>query len=169
MSRHAENRWKIRVTTVFSAELWLTMRNGFISTTQNFEGVIHYELIPNNRTIDADLYCAQLGRMYANLSRKYPSLVNGKQVLLQQDNAKLHTARRTKEKIKELDAIELFLHQAYSPDLAPSDYHLFRSMAHFLRGRRFDSLEHVEVWCREFFNSKVKEWYWRGIKQLDDR
>ena len=35
-------------------------------------------------------------------------------------------------------------HPAYSPDLAPSDYHLFRSMAHFLRGRRFENDEQVE-------------------------
>ena len=135
----------------------------------NFEGIIHHELVPNSRTIDADLYCAQLDRMYAELSRKYPALVNRKRVLLQQDNARPHTARKTKEKIKELDAIELLPHPAYSPDLAPSDYHLFRSMAHFLRGRSFDSVEQVEAGCLQFFKSKDKEWYRRGIKQLAER
>ena len=135
----------------------------------NFEGVIHFELVPNGRTIDADLYCAQLDRMYAALRRKYPALVNRKRALMQQDNAKPHTARQTKEKIKELDGIELLPHPAYSPDLAPSDYHLFRSMAHFLRGRSFNNLDDVEHGCREFFASKAKEWYRQGIKQLADR
>ena len=81
----------------------------------NFEGVIHYELVPNNRTIDTDLYCAQLDRMYAELSRKYQALINRKRLLLKQDNTKPHTTRRTKEKIKELDAIELVPHSAYNP------------------------------------------------------
>ena len=133
------------------------IQEDFIAIWWNFEGVIHFKLVPNNRTIDADLYCAQLDRMYAELSRKYPELVNQNRVLLQQDNAKPHTARRTKEKIKEIDTIKLLPHPAYSPDLVPSDYHLFRSMAYFLRGRGCNNLEQVEAGCREFFNSKEKE------------
>jgi len=127
------------------------------------------ELVPNNRTIDVDFYCARLNRIYSELSWKYPALVNRKRVLLQQDNAKLDTARRTKEKITELDAIELLSHPGYISDLTPSNYHLFRSMAHFLRTRRFDNLEQVEAGSREFFNSKDKQWYRHGIKQLVDR
>jgi len=57
-------------------------------------------------------------------------LTNRKSVLFQQDNVKPHTANRTAEKIVELEGIELLPHPAYSPDLAPSDYYLFRS-AHF--------------------------------------
>lgn len=144
-------------------------RKALLCVWWNFEGVIHFELVPNGRTIDADLYCAQLDRMYAKLAQKYPALVNRKRVLLQQDNAKPHTARQTKEKIKNLDAIELLPHPAYSPDLAPSDYHLFRSMAHFLRGRNFNNLNDVENGCRTFFASKNKEWYRSGIAQLADR
>lgn len=135
----------------------------------NFEGVIHFELVPNGQTIDADLFCAQLDRMYEKLGEKYPALINRKRVILQRDNAKPHTARRTQEKIKNLEAIELLPHPAYSPDLAPSDYHLFRSMAHFLRGRSFNNLGEVENGSREFFASKNKDWYCSGIKQLAHR
>jgi histone-lysine N-methyltransferase SETMAR len=60
-------------------------------------------------------------------------LANRKRVLLQQDNASPHTARKTKETLRELDDIKLLLHPAYSLDLAPSDFHLFWAMAHFLR------------------------------------
>jgi len=34
---------------------------------------------------------------------------------------------------------EVLSHPAYSPDLAPSDYHLFLSMDHVLAERHFDS------------------------------
>ena len=68
----------------------------------NFEGVIHFELVPEGLAINADLYSQQLERMYAALGERYPALVNRKRVLLQQDNARPHTARSTQEIIAEL-------------------------------------------------------------------
>lgn len=135
----------------------------------NYEGVIHFEVVPNNRSIDSELYSAQLDRMHTALAQKYPALVNRKRVLLQQDNAAPHTSKRTKEKLQELDSIELLPHPAYSPDLAPSDFHLFRSMAHFLRGRKFSNIDQVETACQEFFDSHDKKWYQNGIEQLAER
>ena len=41
----------------------------------------------------------------------------------------------TTDKIEDFGGIELLPHSPYSSDLAPSDYYLIRSMAHFLRGR----------------------------------
>jgi len=87
--------------------------------------------------------------MYEKLKEKYPSLTNLKRVLLQQDNAKPHPA--------------------YSPDLAPSDYYLFRSMAHFLCGRSFSNVKDAEITCLEFFSSKSKDWYLKGIQELSER
>uniref|UniRef100_A0A1I7S2B3 Saposin B-type domain-containing protein n=1 Tax=Bursaphelenchus xylophilus TaxID=6326 RepID=A0A1I7S2B3_BURXY len=112
------------------------------------------------------LYYAPLNRMYAAIGKKYPDLINRTRVPLQQDSAKPRTAKQTKEKIKTLDAIELLSHPANSLDFVSYDYHLFRSMAHFLRGRSFNDLDDVEDGCREFFASKKKEWYRSGIEQL---
>ena len=50
-----------------------------------------------------------------------------------------HTSKRTKKEIEELEGYEIMPHPAYSPDLAPGDYHIFRSMAHFLVGRKFNN------------------------------
>jgi histone-lysine N-methyltransferase SETMAR len=134
------------------------------------EACIQLRANPNDeRFLNAELYSQQLERMYAALGERYPALVNRKRVLLQQDNARPHTAHITQEKIEELEGIELMPHPAYSPDLAPSDYHLFRSMAHFLRGRRFDNDQQVEEACREFFASKEPAWYRRGVEQLAER
>jgi histone-lysine N-methyltransferase SETMAR len=130
----------------------------------NFEGVIHFQLVPNSRAIDAELYFVQLDRMYAEFSRKYPALVNSRRVLLQQGNA-----RKTKGKLQELDATELLPHPAYSPDLAPSDFHRFRAMARFLHGRSFKTIGDVEMGCNEMFASKDKAWYSRGIELLAEK
>ena len=146
-------------------------RKAMLCVWWNFEGVIHFELVPEGLAINAELYSQQLERMYENaaLGERYPALVNRKRVLLQQDNARPHTAHLTQEKIAELEGIKLLSHPAYSPDLAPSDYHLFRSKAHFLHGQRFGNDEQVEEACREFFASKEPAWYRRGIEQLAER
>ena len=69
-------------------------------------------------------------------------------------------------KIQGLGGIELLPHPAYSPELAPSDYHLFRFMAHFLRGR---NSENIEVGLTEFFASKIRERYRRGKINIGER
>lgn len=135
----------------------------------NFEGVIHHEFVPDGCSMNSELYCEQLERLYAKLSERYPALINRKGVLFQQDNARPHTSRRTKEKFTELHGFELLPHPPYSPDLAPSDYYLFRSMAHFLQGKKFDNFAEVENAVQEFFDSHPKEWYQRGIEQLASR
>ena len=48
-------------------------------------------------------------------------------VILLHDNARPHTARLTLETVKHL-GLEVLPHPPYSPNVAPSDYHLFGPM-----------------------------------------
>ena len=74
----------------------------------NFQGVIHWEFVPNGRAVNAELYSQQMERIGEILIRRYPALINRNIVLLQQDNAKLHNAQTTTTtKIQELGGIEL--------------------------------------------------------------
>jgi histone-lysine N-methyltransferase SETMAR len=125
--------------------------------------------VPDGHTINAEVYSQQLEKMYTVLLVKYPALVNRKCVLLQQDNARPHMVKKTLQKIEELEGIELLPHPAFSPDLVPSDYHLFRSMAQFLRGKKFQSVVDVEVVVEEFFASKDKEWFYQAFKELAEK
>jgi hypothetical protein len=90
-------------------------------------------------------------------------------VLLQQDNSCPHTVKKTLQKIKELEGIELLPYPAFSPDLEPSDYCLFCSMAQFLRDKKFQSVADVEVAVQEFFASKNKEWFYQAFKELAEK
>ena len=55
-------------------------------------------------------------------------------VLLQHDNARLHTARATVATIEDLH-FECLPHPPYSPDLAPNDYYMFGPLKQALRGK----------------------------------
>ncbi|CAF1508703.1 unnamed protein product [Adineta ricciae] len=94
----------------------------------NFEGILHFELVPNGRTTNAEFNCEQLDGVYDVLVEKYPSLVRRKRALFQQDNVKPYTARTASNKFEELDDVEILLHPPYSPDVAPPDYDLVQSM-----------------------------------------
>lgn len=60
------------------------------------------------------------------------------------------------------------MHPAYSPDIAPSDYHLFRSLQNFLNGKNFNNDDDVKSYLVQFFADKNQQFYERGIMMLKD-
>ncbi|KAG5321439.1 MOS1T transposase, partial [Pseudoatta argentina] len=64
---------------------------------------------------------------------------------------------------------EVLTHPLYSPDIAPSDFHLFRSMAHGLADRRFHSYEEAQKWIDSWIASKDMSFFRRGIHVLPER
>jgi hypothetical protein len=73
----------------------------------------------------------------------------------------------TKAAIQELNW-EILPHPPYSPDLAPSDYHLFRSLSNNRRGVSFNDAE-LQNWLDEFFTAKSADFFKRGIENLPER
>ena len=99
---------------------------------------MYYELLQPNQTINAECYCAQLDNLKTALQTQRPELMNRKGVIFHHDNAWPHTALMTQHKLKELNW-EVLRHPAYSPDLAPSDFHLFKSLQNYLNGKKFET------------------------------
>ena len=80
-------------------------------------------------------------------------MFNRKDIILHHDNARPHAALETRQKIAEL-GWEILSHLPYSPDLAPSDYHLFLSLQNFLRGKKFKNEEDIKQALVKFFTLK---------------
>ena len=59
------------------------------------------------------------------IKEKRTELANRKGVIFHQNNAKQYKSLITRKKLLEL-GWEVMPHSPYRPDLAPSDYHLFR-------------------------------------------
>ena len=57
----------------------------------------------------------------------------------------------------------------YSPDLAPSDYQLFRSLSNDLRDKQFVNEDDQKEYLQKFFDSKPEGFYARGIDDLPRR
>ena len=72
------------------------------------------------------------------------------------------------KKIEEL-GWEVLPHPPYSPDLAPSDYHLFRSMQHSLKEKKFKNNDEVKIWVSNYFESQPREFFENGIRSLRAR
>ena len=71
------------------------------------------------------------------------------QIYFKQDNAKPHVGKVVKEKLTEL-GWEMLPHPPYSPDLALSDYHLFRSLSNDLRGKNFQNESDLKRYLQDF-------------------
>ena len=86
-------------------------------------------------------------------------------IILLHDNARPHTAAKTKEKIQDF-RWELFDHPPYSPDLAPSDFLLFLHFKQWRGGQRFETEEVIKNAIVNWFNYQAASFYAEGLKKL---
>lgn len=132
-------------------------------------GVVYYELLKPSETITGALYRTQLMRLSRALKEKRAHYYSRHdKIILLHDNARPHVAAPVKTYLETLNW-EVLPHPPYSPDLAPSDYHLFRSMAHGLSEQRFTSYEDTKNWVDLWIASKDEEFFRRGIRMLPER
>lgn len=132
----------------------------------DMQGIVHYEMLPRNQTITAKVYSAQLQRLKKAINQNRSNRHHG--VLLQHDNARPHTARLTKIVLEEL-GWEVLPHPPYSPDLAPSDFHLFRSLSNALKDVSFDDENELDTWLNEWFKSKPAQFFKQGFEKMINR
>ena len=125
-----------------------TFKKVMLSVWWGMRGVIHWELLPTGRTITADVYYKQLNHVTKALKEKQDK------IYFLHDNARPHIANKTKKKILALKWTVL-IHPPYSPDLDPSDYHLFSSLSHHLKEKRFKDEAELKEFLETFFKSQL--------------
>ena len=133
-----------------------------LSVWWDWKGVIFFERLPRNQTINSDVYCRQRNKLYASVNEKRPELVNRKGVIFHYDSATSYTYLAIRRKLLRLGC-EVKLHPPYSPDLVPSDYYLFRSLRNSSNGKTFNDDEAMKLHLVQFFAHKHQKFYERGI------
>jgi histone-lysine N-methyltransferase SETMAR len=85
--------------------------------------------------------------------------------LLQHDNARPHTAHSTVPTIQDLP-FEFLPQLPYSPDLAPSDFHVFGPLKKEMGGKPFRSNKEVQQVVQKWLCCQPKEFFSIGIHAL---
>ena len=139
-----------------------------ITVWWNKTGILHYSFLETGKTITSSSYSQELDKCHKKLTKKCPNVVNRKGPILLHDNAKPHVGKITQKKLSSL-GIEVLPHPPYSPDLSPTDYHMFRHLDLFLRNKIFDDRRDIENAVQDFFNSLKPDFFRTGIEKLVDR
>jgi hypothetical protein len=84
--------------------------------------------------------------------------------VLLNDNALPHSAARTHALIKLLN-LEIFDHPPFSPDLAPSDYHLFTKIKVLLGTQRFHSNEELMDGVNNWLHNLAAPFFDEGLQK----
>ena len=64
---------------------------------------------------------------------------------------------------------EIFPHPPYSPDLAPSDFHLFPQLKLHLGGKHFPTAEELKTEVSNYLLKSGTPFYYQGISKLLSR
>ena len=91
-----------------------------------------------------------------------------KGVLFLHDNAPAHQELATQKKLAYL-GFQCLDHTPYSPDLAPSDYHLFPALKKQLKGRHFSSDAEIVAAAENWLDGKSSEFFLSGFQKLEQR
>jgi len=87
------------------------------------DGILLIAYLPKGQTINAECYSSlQVQLKDILLEKRQGKVIKG--ILFLHDNAPAHRALATQKKMAYL-GFQCLGHPTYSPDLAPSDYHLF--------------------------------------------
>jgi histone-lysine N-methyltransferase SETMAR len=131
------------------------------------EGVLLMDYLPTGRTINGEYYATLIGRLRSAIKEKRRGKLS-RGVSLLQDNAPAHTSKLAKVAIRDA-GFDLLNHPAYSPDIAPSDYHIFSNLKKHLRGKYFKEDADVIAAVDAFFSTQTEEFFSAGINNLPGR
>ncbi|KAJ4436137.1 hypothetical protein ANN_18764 [Periplaneta americana] len=146
----------------------LSVRKVMCTMFWDRKGILLIDFLPRGEKVNADRYCETLRKLRCAIQNKRRGMLTAGVVLLH-DNARPHTAWRTAAVLTEFGWV-LFDHPPYSPDLAPSDFHVFLHLKKFLSsGERFGNDEELKTSVTCWFHSQAAEFYDRGIQKLIPR
>lgn len=130
-------------------------------------GIIFIDYLEHGRTITGPYYASLLDRLNDEIKTKRPHLQK-KKILFHRDNAPSHRSAVAMAKIHEL-RYEMLPHPAYSPDLAPCDFHLFPDLKKWLGGKRFNDNSEVIDAVNGYFEGLDADYFKNGILALEHR
>ena len=113
--------------------------------------VLLVEFMQQRKTVIVSDYYAVVTKLRDTIENKRRGLLTTV-VLLLLDNARSHSAIRTQNLIRSFGCGQID-RPPYSPDLAPSDFHLFRYFNEFLGSKRFATDDEIKEAVQDWLSS----------------
>ncbi len=126
-------------------------------------GIIHYDLLPADQTRDEEFYRAQVATMVKKLNHRSGRISSQSLPMLLHENAKVSGS------FLKSHGFDVLPHPPQSPDLAPSHFHLFRSLQRFLSDKNLKNEGEIRSHLNDFFTSQSSDFYHTGIHSLTKR
>ena len=108
------------------------------------EGVVHYEFLPQGRTVNKEYYLEVMHRLREAVRKKRPDAWWENQWMLQHYNMPSHSLFLVRDFLAK-HATTVLPQPLYSPNLTPADFFLFPKLKSTLKGRRFESIEPIKT------------------------
>ena len=128
------------------------------------DGILLVEYLPKGQTINAEYYSSLLVQLKDILKEKRRGKVT-KGVLFLHDSASAHRALASQKKLAYL-GFHCLDHPPYSPDLFPSDYHLFPGLIKQLEGRRFSLDAEVIAAADTWLDGRPSEFFFEWLANV---
>ena len=131
------------------------------------DGILLIDYLPKGHTINAEYYLSLLAQLNDILKEKIRGkFIKG--VLFLHDNAPAHRSLATQKKLA-YQGFHYLYHPPYSPDLAPSDYHLFFGLKKQLKDQHFSSDAEVLLPRRPVWTDNILNFFLTGLQKLEQR
>ena len=117
--------------------------------------------------MDSVYYAKLIEKLREAIPKTKYGLLSKRPIILQ-ENASIHTADNVVALFNKY-RFETLEHPPYSPDIAPSDYYLFKNLKTHLRGKNFETERELIDAVEGYFTSKSPAFYARGIESLRSR
>ena len=121
----------------------LHQKKVMVTVWSSLASLIHYSFLNPGKIITSENYTQQIDEMHWKLQCLQPALVNRMGPILVYCNARLHITQPRLQKLNKL-GYKVLLHSPYSPDLLPTNYHFFKHLDNFLKGKRFHNQQDAE-------------------------
>jgi hypothetical protein len=133
------------------------------------KGVLLVEFMQQGTTVTSEVYCETLKKMRGAIQNKRRGiLTSGALVVLLHVNAHPRAAARTRPLLEHYNW-ELLDYPLYSPDLAPSDYHLFTYLKSWSESQHFNNNDELMEGVKTWLSSQAADFFDTGKQELISR
>ena len=127
-------------------------------------GVVHYESLPQGRTVNKEYYLEVMRRLREAIPEKRTELWKSQSWILHHDSTPAQISLLVREFLAKNKTCNHASNTTYSTDLAPADFFLFLTLKTSMKGKRFTMIEQIKEKSKQKLLAIPKRAYQKGFR-----